>query len=70
MTPVTQISSAFFVAQRKDDGTPGRPIGAGAGMLLFESLDDAIEASRSGDGEGGELAVYRINLCFCGQVVL
>jgi hypothetical protein len=67
---ITEIDSGFFIAQRLPDGSPGRPVGNSDGaMSLFEDLSVARKVKEDMEQEVGPLAIFRLNVVYCGEVV-
>lgn len=65
-----QPSQGFFIAQKQQDGSPGRPIGNDAGaIMMFEDLAKALDVKRVMEVEHGPLGVFAVNMVFVGEVV-
>lgn len=72
------MNVGFFIAQKQDDGTPGRPIGMAiddsevdGGIMMFEELPHAIQARERMQADmGTELSIFKVNLAFVGEVIL
>jgi len=64
------LDQGFFIAQKQQDGSPGRPIGNDDGaIMMFEELDKASEVRKNMEVEHGPLSVFRVNMVFVGEVV-
>ena len=64
------MDQAFFIAQRQEDGTPGRPVGNDDGaIMMFEELELAKKVQQEMDDEHGPLAIFQLNVKFVGEVV-
>ena len=65
------MDAGFFIAQKQEDGTPGRPVGNDDGSIaVFEELDTALEVRDSLAAEHGKLSIFRINISFSGEVLV
>ena len=65
-----QLNRGFFIAQKQSDGSPGRPVGNGAGaIMMFEDLEKALEVKRALEVGHGALGVFAVNMSFAGEVV-
>jgi hypothetical protein len=61
----------FFIAQKLLDGSPGRPIGnEDSAIMLFEDLCVAQKVRDELSSEHGPLSIFKVNMVFCGEVVL
>ena len=65
------MNEGFFVAQKLADGSLGRPVGNDDGaIMLFEELERAAAVRLSLLEESSDLAVFKVNLVFVGEVIL
>ena len=71
------VSQGFFIAQKKQDGSPGRPIGTGdfekdgnGPLLLFEDLEEATRVRAELVKSTGPLSIFQVNLVMAGEVIL
>lgn len=64
------MSTGYFIAIKREDGSPDRPIGNDDGAIsMFEELDQARATAASLSEEHGPLAVFQVNLVFVGEVL-
>jgi hypothetical protein len=62
------MDAGFFIAQKQEDGTPGRPVGNDDGSIaVFEELDTALKVRDALTAEHGKLSVFKINISFAGE---
>ena len=63
------MDSGYFLAEKRPDGTPGRPIGGpelGA-ILMFDDFDVARNARGSSE-ELSLLSIFKVNIAVVGEV--
>ncbi len=64
------MNFGFFIAQKQEDGSPGRPVGNEDGaIMMFEDLDVAKGVRDNMQEEGAPLAIFKVNLVYAGEVL-
>ena len=65
------MDQGFFLAQRQEDGSPGRPIGNDdAAIMLFDDLANAVRVRDGMLAECGPLGIFKLNVVLVGEVVV
>jgi hypothetical protein len=65
------MNKGFFLAQKQDDGTPGRPIGNEDGaIMMFEELEVAVRAMQDLPTNLAPMGVFQVNISFVGEVII
>lgn len=66
------MDQGFFLAQKQQDGSPGRPLGneEDGAIMMWENLSEALNVRNRLIPEMGVLCVFRVNLVFTGEVIL
>ena len=61
--------SAYFIAKKKQDGSPGKPIGNEVGaIMVFEELEVARGTCEVLSREHGQLSIFAMNIVVVGEV--
>ena len=63
------INAGYFIAQKDQDGSPGRPIGNEDGaIMLFDDLAVARKVRDDSLAECGQMYIWRVNISILGEV--
>lgn len=64
------MSQGYFIALKKPDGSPDRPIGNDDGAIsMFEDLGMAVRVAENLSTPDQPLHVFQVNLVFVGEVL-